>query len=122
LFFQTSTKPFRGYFIVNAKLGKKRKCQECGARFYDLNKEEIICPKCNAIYQDSSTENADLSEEEILLSEDIDLDEFDSDIDLDDDDEDKDAEYIEDVSDLGSDDDDMAEIIDHSDTKDMDFN
>lgn len=107
---------------MNAKLGKKRKCQECGARFYDLNKEEIICPKCNTIYQDSSTENAKTPEKELLLNEDIDLEEFDSNIDLDEDSEDKEAEYIEDVSDLGSDDDDMAEIIDHSETKDMDFN
>jgi uncharacterized protein (TIGR02300 family) len=32
--------------------GTKRTCQneECGARFYDLNRQPIICPICNAIY------------------------------------------------------------------------
>ncbi|MGI9392295.1 MAG: TIGR02300 family protein [Parvibaculales bacterium] len=28
-------------------LGTKRVCAHCGAKFYDLNKEVIICPKCN---------------------------------------------------------------------------
>ena len=27
--------------------GTKRLCPECGARFYDLNKDPIICPKCH---------------------------------------------------------------------------
>ncbi len=26
--------------------GQKRDCQGCGARFYDLKKDPIICPKC----------------------------------------------------------------------------
>ncbi|MBT4770460.1 MAG: TIGR02300 family protein [Rhodospirillaceae bacterium] len=26
--------------------GQKRNCQGCGARFYDLKKDPIICPKC----------------------------------------------------------------------------
>jgi uncharacterized protein (TIGR02300 family) len=32
--------------------GTKRTCQneECGARFYDLNRQPIVCPICNAIY------------------------------------------------------------------------
>jgi len=28
------------------ELGVKRDCPECGARFYDLNKEPAHCPKC----------------------------------------------------------------------------
>ena len=30
------------------ELGVKRDCPECGARFYDLNKEPAQCPKCGA--------------------------------------------------------------------------
>jgi uncharacterized protein (TIGR02300 family) len=30
------------------KLGKKWTCFSCQAKFYDLNKEEPICPKCGA--------------------------------------------------------------------------
>ncbi|TGJ99784.1 TIGR02300 family protein [Leptospira semungkisensis] len=29
-------------------LGKKFTCHTCGTKFYDLNKEEKICPKCGA--------------------------------------------------------------------------
>ncbi|MEO0398467.1 MAG: TIGR02300 family protein [Pseudomonadota bacterium] len=28
------------------ELGVKRDCPECGARFYDLNKDPALCPKC----------------------------------------------------------------------------
>ena len=28
------------------KLGNKMLCPECGTKFYDLNKPEIICPSC----------------------------------------------------------------------------
>ena len=32
--------------MVKASWGIKRTCQSCGARFYDLNKSPIKCPKC----------------------------------------------------------------------------
>ncbi|MCW5746260.1 MAG: TIGR02300 family protein [Alphaproteobacteria bacterium] len=32
--------------MVKAAWGTKRTCQGCGARFYDLNKDPITCPKC----------------------------------------------------------------------------
>ena len=32
--------------MVKANWGTKRTCQSCGARFYDLNKGPIKCPKC----------------------------------------------------------------------------
>ncbi|TXL82000.1 TIGR02300 family protein [Vineibacter terrae] len=32
--------------MVKAAWGTKRSCQSCGARFYDLAKNPIICPKC----------------------------------------------------------------------------
>jgi len=38
---------FSGSFcVVKASWGTKRTCQSCGARFYDLNKGPIKCPKC----------------------------------------------------------------------------
>jgi uncharacterized protein (TIGR02300 family) len=38
---------------TKAARGTKRTCQsnECGARFYDLNREPIACPICGTIYQ-----------------------------------------------------------------------
>jgi uncharacterized protein (TIGR02300 family) len=32
--------------MTKPELGDKRDCPECGARFYDLNKEPAHCPKC----------------------------------------------------------------------------
>ena len=34
--------------MVKAELGTKRTCPSCAARFYDLMKNPIVCPKCNA--------------------------------------------------------------------------
>ena len=37
---------------IKARRGTKRTCQneECGLRFYDLNRDPIACPTCNAVY------------------------------------------------------------------------
>ena len=37
---------FRENHVVKASWGIKRTCQNCAARFYDLNKSPIKCPKC----------------------------------------------------------------------------
>ncbi|MBW7850452.1 MAG: TIGR02300 family protein [Rhodospirillales bacterium] len=37
--------------MAQAAWGTKRRCQSCGAHFYDLNKDPIVCPKCHATYQ-----------------------------------------------------------------------
>ena len=31
-------------------LGTKRQFQSCGAKFYDLGKDPIICPKCETVF------------------------------------------------------------------------
>lgn len=33
--------------MAKAELGLKRTCVNCGARFYDLNREPPVCPKCD---------------------------------------------------------------------------
>jgi uncharacterized protein (TIGR02300 family) len=33
--------------VTKPELGVKRDCPNCGARFYDLNKEPAHCPKCD---------------------------------------------------------------------------
>ncbi len=37
--------------MAKPELGAKRQCQSCGAKFFDLNKDPIVCPKCGAIFQ-----------------------------------------------------------------------
>jgi uncharacterized protein (TIGR02300 family) len=36
--------------VVNAELGTKRTCPNCAARFYDLLKNPITCPKCGTSF------------------------------------------------------------------------
>lgn len=36
--------------MVNAELGTKRTCPSCAARFYDLLKDPITCPKCGTSF------------------------------------------------------------------------
>ncbi len=31
-------------------LGTKLSCQSCGAKFYDLKKKNLVCPKCDEAY------------------------------------------------------------------------
>jgi uncharacterized protein (TIGR02300 family) len=36
---------------IKAARGTKRVCQNCGSKFYDLNRSPITCPVCQSIYQ-----------------------------------------------------------------------
>ncbi len=44
--------------MAKAELGTKRQCQNCGAKFFDLNKDPIICPKCGTIFQGAAAARA----------------------------------------------------------------
>ena len=37
--------------MAKPELGIKRLCSGCGAKFYDLNKDPIVCPKCSTVFQ-----------------------------------------------------------------------
>ena len=37
--------------MAKIELGSKRQCQNCGAKFFDLNKDPIVCPKCGTTFQ-----------------------------------------------------------------------
>jgi uncharacterized protein (TIGR02300 family) len=37
--------------VAKPELGSKRQCQNCGAKFFDLNRDPIICPKCGTVFQ-----------------------------------------------------------------------
>lgn len=36
--------------MAKPELGTKRLCSGCGAKFYDLNKDPILCPKCGTAF------------------------------------------------------------------------
>jgi uncharacterized protein (TIGR02300 family) len=35
--------------VAKPELGTKRLCGNCGAKFYDLSKDPIVCPKCETV-------------------------------------------------------------------------
>ena len=37
--------------MAKPELGNKHQCQNCGAKFFDLNKDPIVCPKCGTVFQ-----------------------------------------------------------------------
>ena len=45
----TGPKDFRT--VAKPELGTKRLCAGCGAKFYDLNKDPITCPKCGTVFE-----------------------------------------------------------------------
>ena len=36
--------------MAKPELGAKRQCQNCSAKFFDLNKDPIVCPKCGTVF------------------------------------------------------------------------
>ena len=37
--------------VARPELGAKRHCSNCGAKYYDLNRDPITCPKCGTVYE-----------------------------------------------------------------------
>ena len=37
--------------MAKPELGTKRLCGNCGAKFYDLSKDPIVCPKCHTVME-----------------------------------------------------------------------
>jgi uncharacterized protein (TIGR02300 family) len=37
--------------LAKPELGTKRLCANCSAKFYDLSKTPIVCPKCNTVME-----------------------------------------------------------------------
>ncbi|MGH7064571.1 MAG: TIGR02300 family protein [Stellaceae bacterium] len=120
--------------LAKPEWGSKRICPSCGARYYDLLRHPVICPKCSTPFDpeaflksrrsrpaapvekeiapvgtdglDADTEaaEADVAEEEEEGQETVPLE---------DGEEEDDEELLEDASELGEDEDDMAEVIEN---------
>ena len=50
--------PSRGRSVAKPELGNKHQCQNCGAKFFDLNKNPITCPKCGTVLQAKAVSRA----------------------------------------------------------------
>ncbi len=115
-------------------LGTKLSCQSCGAKFYDLKKKNPVCPKCDEAYvaakpktrrtavksaepekpaeaaaagETPANDDAPKTEDEALKEIEVEVE---------DDDDEQDKSLMEDTSDIGGDEDDMAGVIDNIDT------
>lgn len=119
--------------MAKPEWGVKRTCQSCSARFYDLARSPIICPKCGATVEPEVTfkarrQSAPPAEVKVQpVVRDVavaDLDETGEELEAAEEEEgaieggeeaEEDESLIEDASDLGEDDDDMAEVMEHID-------
>jgi uncharacterized protein (TIGR02300 family) len=129
--------------LAKPEWGTKRTCQACGARFYDLRRQTIVCPICEAVFDPerqpklkrggaaakeapaiASAANSATASDAVIdqgassenPSDAEDLDIEDAATGEDDDLENADDEnndLIEDTSDLGEDDDDIGEVMEH---------
>jgi uncharacterized protein (TIGR02300 family) len=116
--------------MVKPEWGAKRVCHSCGASFYDLHRDPITCPKCGAVYdpeailksrrarpavaEEKEVEAPEVEEAEVVEAEEVETPEGEE-IEAAEGEEEEDKELIEDASELGEDEDDMAEVIDNID-------
>lgn len=113
--------------MAKPEWGTKRTCGSCGARFYDMQRQPAVCPKCGAVYEDDpparsrrsrvataekKPKAAPVVEEAADLNDDAELD----DTEVEGTGDDEGGDMIEDASDLGEDEEDMAEVIEHLDS------
>ena len=50
--------------MAKPELGNKHQCQNCGAKFFDLNKDPIVCPKCGTVFHGAARARAPVKAEE----------------------------------------------------------
>ena len=119
--------------MAKPEWGAKRICPSCGTRYYDLQREPVICPKCSTPFDPEAflrarrarpqapieKELEPVGAEEVDVDTDIEAEEIEAveeedeaDVALEESEE-EDEEMIEDASELGEDEDDMAEVIDN---------
>ena len=115
-----------GVGVAKPEWGVKRLCPSCGARFYDLRKNPIVCPSCGSSFdpeafvktrrsrssppedktpkpapKPESKKDTDKAEADEVEGEEIEADE--------------EEETFEDASELGEDEDDVAEVVEKTD-------
>ncbi len=120
--------------MAKPEWGVKRTCQSCSARFYDLARSPIICPKCGATVEPEITfkarrQSTPAAEPKVVpVVRDVvvvDHDEVSEELEVAEEEEgaaaateeseEDESGLIEDPADLGEDDDDMAEVMEHID-------
>ena len=115
--------------MAKPEWGTKRICPSCGTRYYDMTRDPIVCPKCStpfdpeAFLKSRRSRPAPPVEKEL---EPVGAEEIDADVETEEaepaeegeegvplEENEEDEELIEDASELGEDEDDMAEVIEN---------
>ncbi len=110
--------------MAKPEWGAKHLCRSCGARFYDLRRDPFVCPKCDAAQDPDPADKPRRStapepapkpkpaaeQRQATPGGEAPI--------PDDEDKTKGADIIEDPAELGDDEDDMAEVVDSSRSKD----
>ena len=118
--------------LAKPEWGTKRICPSCGTRYYDLMRDPVVCPKCSTPFDPEAFLKARRSRPAAPVEKELEpvgADEIDPDLEaeevedveaadeedvpLDETEEEEEEELIEDASELGEDEDDMAEVIDN---------
>lgn len=101
--------------------GTKRLCPQCATRFYDLNRDPMVCPECGhetsleslnagrsrSFVSDKDDRSGKDQRDDVLDDDDLDDDDADADLDDDllDDDDDDDNVSLDEIADVAKDDD-----------------
>lgn len=118
--------------MAKPEWGTKRICLSCGSRFYDLQRDPIVCPSCEASFKPDDflrTRRTRAQAEEAprpkpapakakkaaALDE---LDESGDELESESESEGESESVMEDTSELGEDDDDVAEVIENVEGED----
>ena len=119
--------------MAKPEWGSEHICPSCGARYYDLQREPVVCPKCATPYDPEAFLRARRARPAAPVEKELEpvgRDEIDTDLEVEEEEaetveededeavpleesEEEDEELIEDASELGEDEDDMAEVIDN---------
>lgn len=93
--------------MAKPEWGMKRTCTSCGAKYYDLQHDPILCPACNAAFDFEAATKLKRAQrlpdlEKVKVDPAKEVAEDEDDVDIEDDVEDEDV--LEDTSDLEEDD------------------
>jgi len=64
--------------VAKPELGTKRLCPSCGSKYYDLDRNPIVCPKCGTVFTAAAVQlrakAAPIEEEEVEVEESLPVD------------------------------------------------
>ncbi|HEV2301230.1 MAG TPA: TIGR02300 family protein [Stellaceae bacterium] len=115
--------------MAKPEWGTKRICPSCGTRYYDLLHDPVVCPKCSTPYDPEAFLKSRRARPPVAPEKEIQpvgAEEVEGELEADESEaveeeeavpleeaEEEDEEVLEDASDLGEDEDDMAEVIEN---------